>query len=131
MGTANKPMDLSFKKVQGLRSVVEKELLLLLQFILVVYIPSIDVLAHHNAVDANVPHLGGAMPPGFEFVINLLPFVGTFRRSTVLVNELPSFRISRCLRKQPGIVLTGNMKGTPVFSRRTRRCTGAYGSAFH
>ncbi|WP_364145329.1 hypothetical protein [Paenibacillus sp. LPE1-1-1.1] len=35
-------------------------------------VPSIDVLADHNAVDAYVPHHGRAMPAGFEFVVNLL-----------------------------------------------------------
>lgn len=41
-------------------------------------VPSVHMLTNHDAIDAHVPHHGGTVPASFEFVINFLPFVGTF-----------------------------------------------------
>jgi hypothetical protein len=77
-----------------LRSVSKELFLLLLQFILMVSIPSINVLAHQYAVDPDVPHLRGTMASCFQLVINLLPFVGALDRGAAFVDLFPSFDLS-------------------------------------
>ena len=41
-------------------------------------IPGIKMLAHHNAVQAAVPHPRGAVTAAFQFQINLLPLITPF-----------------------------------------------------
>lgn len=67
----------------------EEALAEVFQFILPLRIPCIHVLAHHDAVEADVPHHGGTMATGFQMVIDLLPLVGAFDGSTPFVNGLP------------------------------------------
>lgn len=38
----------------------------------------IEMLAHHNAVQAEVPHPRGAVAAAFQFQINLLPLITPF-----------------------------------------------------
>lgn len=40
--------------------------------------PGIKMLAHHNAVQAAVPHPRGAVAAAFQFQINLLPLIAPF-----------------------------------------------------
>ena len=57
----------------------------------------LQVLTDHYAVDTDVPHFGGAMPPGFQPVIDLFAFIGAFNGSTAFINDCPLFRIARSL----------------------------------
>ena len=43
------------------------------------------MLTHHNAVKAAVPHPRGAVPAAFQFQIDLLPLVTSFRRRSCIV----------------------------------------------
>ena len=40
--------------------------------------PGIKMLAHHNAVQAVVPHPGGMASAAFQFQINILPLITFF-----------------------------------------------------
>lgn len=52
-------------------------------------IPSVHMLAHHDAIDSYVPHLGGTMSTGFQLVVNLFSFVGAFDGSAAFVDHFP------------------------------------------
>ena len=58
-------------------------------------IPSVYVLAHHNAVDAYEPHHGRAVPAGFELVVDLLSLIGTLNGGAAFVSQLPFVRRQR------------------------------------
>src|SRR6478736_1620175 len=111
------------KKSSRLRSVSKELFLLLLQFILMVSIPSINVLAHQYAVDPDVPHFRRTVASCFQLVINLLPFVGALDRGAAFVDLFPSFRLSTCLRKQTRVIGFESMVSPPVFSSGTRSGT--------
>lgn len=70
-------------------------------FFLLVQVPSIHVLADHNAIDPHIPHLRGTVSAGFELVIDFLPLVGAFDGRAAFVDELPLFRSSDALGEEP------------------------------
>lgn len=82
-------------------------------------VPCVQVLAHHDAVNAYVPHLSRAVTTRFQLVINLLSLIGSLDTRTSLVNEFPIFRIPRCFRKQSGVVFTAGMVRSSEFSSGT------------
>jgi hypothetical protein len=94
-------------------------------------IPSVHVLAHHNAVNAYVPHLGRTVPTGLQLVINLLTFIGSFGGGTPFVNAVPFFRTPWCIWKQPGIVLTAGVKRSSVFGGGAGFRAGVGSPALH
>lgn len=70
------------------------------------------MLADHNAVGTDVPHLRGTVPTGFELVIELFPFVGTLDRGAALVNQLPLLGPAKRLREQTEIVAAERVVGS-------------------
>ncbi len=77
------------------------------------------MLADHNAIGTNVPHLSGTVPTGFELVIELLPFVGTLDRGAALVNQLPLLGPAKRLREHTEIVAAERVVGSAVLGGGT------------
>src|SRR5665647_2434840 len=59
------------------------------------------------------------MATSFKLVINLFSLVGTFNRSTTLVNEIPLLRASNGFRKQAKIIYTVRVVSASVFGSGT------------
>lgn len=103
----------------------------LVPLFLLVDVPRIHVLADHNAVDANIPHLRGTVTACFQLVVDLFPLVGTFHCSTAFIRQFPSLRIARCLRKQTRIILALRVEGTSILGCGARCITRTLGASRH
>ena len=57
--------------------------------ILLMCMPGIGVLTHHDAKDPHIPHHRGTMTARFQFVVHLLPLVRALGGSAAVVDELP------------------------------------------
>lgn len=118
----------SFLK-NGLSGFWKNVILKRFKLIFAMCVPRIDVLAHHNPVDADVPHHRGAMATQFKVVVDLLAFVGALNGSASLVNGFPLFGLTACLGKQAEIILAVHMKRATKFRSRTRFFTRILGAA--
>lgn len=77
------------------------------------------MLADHNAVGADIPHLRGTVPTRLKLVIKLFPFVGAFNRGTAFVNLFPRLGPAKGLRKETEILTAKRVVGPAVFCRGT------------
>ncbi len=83
MSNSNKRHGVHFFKSLG--NLRENHGLKVGKFLFAMRKPSIQVLTDHRGVNANVPHLCRAVAPGFQLVVNLLPFIGSLDGSSALV----------------------------------------------
>ena len=58
-------------------------------------IPAGHVDQHHNQVEANIPELGGKVLASLKEIIELNSLVAAFRRSTLVVHQMPLIAFPR------------------------------------
>ena len=75
---------------------------------------------HHNQVETNIPELCGMMFTSFEKPIQFDSLVAAFRRSPLIIHQLPiiTFSWGRCI--EPDVGLHRNGAGSAILGVRTR-----------
>ena len=83
-------------------------------------VPSVNVLAHHDAVSTHVPHARRTMLPRLKLVVSFLTFVSALDGGAPLVEKVPLIRVARRVSEQSGIVLAVGTTRFPVTGGGTR-----------
>ena len=83
------------------------------------------MLAHHDAEQAAVPHLGRAVSAVFQFIVQFLTLITAFRRCPCIVFQLPFFAASGRVIEKPRVVGHDKVYCPAVFRIGTWGLTGA------
>lgn len=87
-------------------------------------IPAGHVDQHHNQVEANIPELGGMVLASLKEIIELNSLVAAFRRSTLVVHQMPLIAFPRWGGIETNIGLHGNSTGSAICGGRAWGVTG-------
>ena len=94
-------------------------------------VPSIKVLAHHDAEQAAVPHLRRMVSAVSQFIVQFLTFIAAFRRCPCIIFQFPFLTAPWRIIKKPRVISQDKMYSPAIFCIGTWIFTDAVGASSH